>query len=175
MWLLNLIRCWFSRPVTASPAFDYSTLAKEIGNFSVHFSPKGGCEQAIIEQINQAKEEICLQAYAFTSHPIANALIEAKKLGINVEVIMDAKETLARGCVLKLLKPANIKCYADSAHSIAHSKLLMIDKKTLITGSFNFSAQAEYLNGENLLIIHNIPELVDAYLKNFEVHKSHSN
>ena len=50
----------------------------------VYFSPKGGCTEAIVKQIANAKSEILFQAYSFTSAPIAKALINAHKRGIKV-------------------------------------------------------------------------------------------
>ena len=52
----------------------------------VYFSPKGGCTEAIISEINQAKTEILVQAYSFTSAPIAKALVNAHKRGVKVQV-----------------------------------------------------------------------------------------
>ena len=39
----------------------------------VYFSPRGGCTEAIIEALNHASSEILVQAYSFTSAPIAQA------------------------------------------------------------------------------------------------------
>ena len=41
----------------------------------------------------------------------------------------------------------------DTQHAIAHSKVMIIDGETVITGSFNFTKAAEK-NPENLFIIH---------------------
>jgi len=51
---------------------------------------------------------------------------------------------------------------------------MVLDKRTLITGSFNFTHQAEAENGENLLIIKGHGELIGQYRQNFSLHKSHS-
>ena len=58
----------------------------------VCFSPKGGCTEAIVSQIDKAKTEILVQAYSFTSAPIAKALLNAHKRGIKVEVILDKSQ-----------------------------------------------------------------------------------
>jgi phosphatidylserine/phosphatidylglycerophosphate/cardiolipin synthase-like enzyme len=58
----------------------------------IYFSPKGGCTQAIIHQIDNAKSEILIQAYSFTSAPIAKALLNAHKQGVKVEVILDKSQ-----------------------------------------------------------------------------------
>ena len=41
----------------------------------VYFSPRGGCTDAIIAEIDRAKTEILVQAYSFTSAPIAKAFL----------------------------------------------------------------------------------------------------
>ncbi len=61
----------------------------------------------------------------------------------------------------------------DSKHAIAHNKVMVIDGKTLITGSFNFTKAAEEKNAEILLILDNA-ELVNVYMDNWEKHKKHS-
>jgi phosphatidylserine/phosphatidylglycerophosphate/cardiolipin synthase-like enzyme len=58
----------------------------------VYFSPKGGCTEALINQIDKAKTEILIQAYSFTSAPIAKALLNAHKRGIKVEAILDKSQ-----------------------------------------------------------------------------------
>ncbi|HTR44450.1 MAG TPA: phospholipase D-like domain-containing protein, partial [Thermodesulfovibrionales bacterium] len=48
-----------------------------------------------------------------------------------------------------------IPTYIDAQHAIAHNKVMIIDKETVITGSFNFTKAAEERNAENLLILKN--------------------
>ena len=51
---------------------------------AVYFSPRGGCTDAIIRELDNAKESVLVQAYSFTSAPIAKALMEAHKRGVKV-------------------------------------------------------------------------------------------
>ncbi|KAF0221131.1 MAG: phosphatidylserine/phosphatidylglycerophosphate/cardiolipin synthase-like [Geobacteraceae bacterium] len=62
----------------------------------------------------------------------------------------------------------------DDSHAIAHNKIIIIDRQTLITGSFNFTKAAEEKNAENLLVIKGNKPLVDKYVANFEEHRGHS-
>ena len=55
---------------------------------------------------------------------------------------------------------------------MAHNKIMVIDKETVITGSFNFTKAAEEKNAENLLIINK--ELVKAYMEEWYKHKENS-
>ncbi len=145
----------------------------------VYFSPKGGCIQAIVKEIDNATMEVLVQAYSFTSAPIAKALVNAKKRAVNVEVIVDKsqkKDPRKKGASYTsatFLANMKIPTYIDSAHAIAHNKIIIIDKETVITGSFNFSKAAEEKNAENIIIIRN-SELAGIYIDNFLKHKSHS-
>ena len=145
----------------------------------VYFSPKGGCTDAIVREIDNATMEVLVQAYSFTSAPIAKALVNAKKRAVNVEVIVDKtqrKEPKKGGASYTsatFLANMKIPTYVDDAHAIAHNKIIIIDKQIVITGSFNFSKNAEENNAENLLIIRN-PELAGIYIDNWQKHRAHS-
>jgi len=141
---------------------------------TVYFSPSGGCTEAIVNEINSAKSEIYVQAYSFTSAPIAKALTDAHKRGIKVEVILDKSQKRERYTEATFLTNAGIPTYIDSVHAIAHNKIMVIDKETVITGSFNFTKAAEEKNAENLLIIRD-KKLAEIYIDNWNKHKNHSN
>lgn len=62
---------------------------KSTGTVDVYFSPDGGTTTAIVNKLNDAKSEILIQAYSFTSAPIAKALIEDRKRGIKIEAVIE--------------------------------------------------------------------------------------
>jgi phosphatidylserine/phosphatidylglycerophosphate/cardiolipin synthase-like enzyme len=141
---------------------------------SAHFSPKGGCTEAVVREIQKAHREVLVLAYSFTSKPITDALIEAKKRGVKVEIVLDRSNEQDSYSTLALLAEKGLAPLLDSHHAIAHNKVMMIDRHTLITGSFNFTHQAEVENAENLLVLKGHGELMDHYRQDFEVHKGHS-
>ncbi|MBF0472628.1 MAG: phospholipase D family protein [Nitrospirae bacterium] len=145
----------------------------------VYFSPDGGCTNAIVDEILKSKKEILVQAYSFTSKEISKALIKAKKSGVKVEIILD-KSNVDPAATSNLnyssadfIAHIGIPIYIDDKHSIAHNKIMIIDKETVITGSFNFTWSAEKYNAENLLILKS-EEMVDKYINNWNIHRSHS-
>ena len=140
---------------------------------NIYFSPNGGCTTAIIDEINNAKSEILVQAYSFTSAPIAKALVDAHKKGIKVQVILDKSQRTAQYTSASFLANSKIPTFIDVSHAIAHNKIMIIDGTTVITGSFNFTKAAEEKNAENLLIIKS-EELSKKYLENWKNHKDHS-
>jgi phosphatidylserine/phosphatidylglycerophosphate/cardiolipin synthase-like enzyme len=149
------------------------TLA-QAGTIRVYFSPNGGCTEAILSQINQAKTEILIQAYSFTSKPIARALIQAKKRGVKIIAVLDKSNRTQKYSAATFLKNMEIPVFIDDKHAIAHNKIMIIDNRVVITGSFNFSMAAETKNAENLLILDDLPDLTRAYRDNFQHHLSHS-
>jgi phosphatidylserine/phosphatidylglycerophosphate/cardiolipin synthase-like enzyme len=139
----------------------------------VCFSPNGGCTEAITKEIGNAKSEILVQAYSFTSAPIAKALTDAFKRGVKVEAILDKSQRKERYTAATFLMNAGIPTFIDDKHAIAHNKIMIIDRETVITGSFNFTKAAEEKNAENLLIIKS-KELAKVYIDNWNRHKEHS-
>jgi phosphatidylserine/phosphatidylglycerophosphate/cardiolipin synthase-like enzyme len=137
------------------------------------FSPGGGCTEAIVNEISRAKSEILIQAYSFTSAPIAKALVNAYKKGIHVEIILDKSNKSEKYSAGDFTAHMGVTTYIDSRHAIAHNKIMIIDKETVITGSFNFTKAAEEKNAENLLIIRN-KKLAEIYIDNWNKHKEHS-
>jgi phosphatidylserine/phosphatidylglycerophosphate/cardiolipin synthase-like enzyme len=139
----------------------------------VYFSPHNGTTEAIVREIARAHSEIRVQAYSFTSAPIADALLKAHKRGIRVEVILDKSQRTQKYSSSTFLANAHIPTYIDAEHAIAHNKVIIVDRSVVITGSFNFTKAAEEKNAENLLIIRS-KELARPYLDNWQRHRDHS-
>jgi phosphatidylserine/phosphatidylglycerophosphate/cardiolipin synthase-like enzyme len=137
------------------------------------FSPKGGCTEAVVKEIHSARKQILVLAYSFSSKPIAQALIEAKTRGVQVEILLDRSNEQEAYSDLPFLMEQGLAPLIDSQHAIAHNKVMVIDRRILLTGSFNFTHQAEAENAENLLIIKGHPELAARYCQEFAAHKGH--
>ena len=140
---------------------------------SVYFSPAGGCTEAIIKELNNAKTSVLVQAYSFTSAPIAKALLNAHKRGVRVDVLLDKSQRKEKYSSADFLLNSGIPTKIDAVHAIAHNKIRVIDGETVITGSFNFTKAAEEKNAENLLVIKD-KTLAAKYIENWKVHAGHS-
>lgn len=139
----------------------------------VHFSPGGKCTEAIVEEINGAKASIHLQAYSFTSAPIAKALVDAHKRGVKITALLDRSNRTQKYSSADFLTRAGIETYIDSKHAIAHNKIIIVDGVSVITGSFNFTKAAEERNAENVLIIRD-SKVAATYEQNWRAHFEHS-
>jgi phosphatidylserine/phosphatidylglycerophosphate/cardiolipin synthase-like enzyme len=144
------------------------------GDIACYFSPAGGCTDAVVNEIRQARQQILVQAYSFTSVPIATALVEAHQRGVGVYIVLDKSQRTEQYSGADFVARAGIPTLIDAKHAIAHNKIMLIDRLTIITGSFNFTTNAEKSNAENLLVIRNRPELYQAYENNFRHHYEHS-
>lgn len=156
------------------PAVAVADKPKTTPKIDVLFSPRGGCTDRIIEEIDKATKMIHVQAYSFTSAPIAKAILEAKKRGVICQVILDQSQETQNYSELDFFFNQGIPTWIDDRHAITHSKIIVIDRKTVITGSFNFTTAAEERNAENLLVISGDEELAKEYLRNFVKHRNHS-
>lgn len=150
-----------------------SYLQEKQPTWEVYFSPRGGCTEAIIRHLENAKNSVLIQAYSFTSAPIARAILNAKKRKVTVEVILDKSQETAKYSSATFFLNQGIPLWIDRSHTKAHNKIMIIDGETVITGSFNFTSAAEENNAENLLIIKD-RNLAQTYMKNFEDHKKHA-
>jgi len=142
-------------------------------NWHVFFSPRGGCTEAVVAQIGKATNTVRVLAYSFTSEPIARALGEAHKQGVDVKVVLDKENRGAKFSEAEFLSRAGVKTLIDSQHAIAHNKVIIIDGRVVLTGSFNFTKAAEQNNAENLLVIEDAI-LAARYLADWERHAEHS-
>ncbi len=139
----------------------------------VYFSPNGGALQAIISDISNAQDIIYVQAYSFTSLSISNALIDASRRGIKVEVLLDKSNLYDHHSEYQNLTKSKAVVCIDDKHAIAHNKIIIIDEKKVLTGSYNFTAAANNSNAENSLHL-NSSSLAAKYLDNWQEHKKHS-
>lgn len=148
-------------------------------NVEVYFSPDGGCADAIEREIDRAEREILVAMYSFTSSQLAWALVRAKKRGVEVKVVVDPSQVENRFSKVEFLKNRGIKVKVDLFHLIKserrlekypsnmHHKFAVIDRKVVITGSYNWTAYAEKYNDEDCLIFTDAQELAELYVKKF--------
>lgn len=141
-----------------SPVF--ATSFQPDASYQVCFTPEtsyfiASCTNQIVQSIDNAKSEILVQAYSFTSMPIARALVQAKERGVDVKIILDKSQQSNNQhfSIVRFFQDYNIPVWIDDTVAIAHNKVMVIDKKTVIEGSFNFTNAAEKYNAENVNII----------------------
>ncbi len=138
----------------------------------VAFSPNGQATNVIVDAIHHARSQILVQAYSFTSKPILSALARAKERGVDVEVIADKSNDNGKYSGAAYMDHHGVPVWIDDSVHIAHNKVMIFDRKSVLTGSFNFSAAAQKDNAENILLVENSPELAAAYIRDWEWRQS---
>lgn len=135
---------------------------------NVCFTPPSGCGSLIAQQITKARESIFVQAYGLTSDMIIHQLKTAHKRGVKVKILLDGGNLSDNKEIFEHLKKLGIAVYYDKMPGIAHNKVMIIDRKKVITGSFNFTSAADNRNAENVLLIDDIA-LAKLYLDNWKI------
>jgi phosphatidylserine/phosphatidylglycerophosphate/cardiolipin synthase-like enzyme len=132
------------------------------------FTPGEDCTSVIVRAIDGAKSELLVQAYGFTSASIIQATTRAKERGVIVKVILDKINERKRYTAATFLRNHGIEPLIDDHVTIAHNKVMVIDRRDTITGSFNFTRAAQQRNAENVLLIFDDPAIAEAYAQNWQ-------
>jgi phosphatidylserine/phosphatidylglycerophosphate/cardiolipin synthase-like enzyme len=141
------------------------------------FSPQGRCVGHILREIDQSKKEVLVAVYAFTSEDLAGALAQAKRRGVAVQVILDrefdSRNEKSKGKFLENQKIPVRRISGwktdlpETDPGLMHQKFAVIDRKNLLTGSYNWTHAAERFNDENLLLFRDAGPLAEEYRKIF--------
>ncbi|WP_241302722.1 phospholipase D family protein [Burkholderia stabilis] len=134
------------------------------------FSPEGGASARVIRAINEVRTRpgndatILVAAYAFTSLPIARALIAAHDRGVKVAVVADATENRKPASKVRMLMESGIPVRYDNRLQMLHHKFLVLDGTAVETGSFNFTkAAASEQHAENACVFRNSPRMAATF------------
>jgi phospholipase D len=136
-------------------------------DISLCFTPPNGCGELIAREIFQAKQSLYIQAYSFTSKKIIAQIIAAFRRGVKVNILADKSNLTDHYSKISLLQEAGIKVKIDKISGIAHNKVIVIDKEMVITGSFNFTNDADKRNAENIVLIRD-KKIATMYIENWQ-------
>ncbi len=132
-----------------------------------YFSPESDTVSPLLKEIKAAKNAIHFMAFSFTHDAIGGAMRDRFKSGIDVRGVFEARQ-VDQYSEYEKLEAAGLPVIKDRNSGAMHHKVIVIDGETVITGSYNFSKNAEKRNNENLLIIKGNREIAAAYLAEFE-------
>ena len=146
----------------------YPTVTIDGIQVEFYFSPDDGVTDQIVAELLQAKQSIVIMAYSFTSDPLADVINTRIARRVKVRGVFDESQYYSnQGGEYDALLKAGFDVKLDGISGLQHSKVFIIDGKTVIAGSFNFSANAERYNDENIVIIHDAV-IATQYLMAFE-------
>lgn len=155
-WLEEVNKCLI-------PKFKENNIAEN----RCYFSPGDDCENAIVSCIRGARHSIKICVFTISENVISEEIIAAHKRGVAVSIITDNDKLNDKGSDIRWLASEGIRIRIDEANSHMHHKFCIIDKKTLLTGSYNWTKSAADRNQENLLVTED-PKMLKAYLNEYE-------
>ena len=131
---------------------DYRRQTAE-NEIAVFFSKKDNCKQRIIQLLNSAEKSICFASFIFTDKDIAKVIISKHNKGIKITGVME-KGMDSFWNMFSFFRHVGIDVKWDKNYSHQmHHKVFLIDKRIIITGSFNPTFSAHKLNWENIIVI----------------------
>ncbi len=135
---------------------------------STYFSPRSDTISPLLQEINSAEKSILIMAFVFTQDQLGEAIRHRHESGILTEGVFDERAVNTLGSEYAKFIDIGIKIKVDKGAGVMHHKVIIIDEGTLITGSYNFSRNAERHNNENLLIIKGNSDIARAYIDEYD-------
>jgi phosphatidylserine/phosphatidylglycerophosphate/cardiolipin synthase-like enzyme len=140
-------------------------LSKDI---EIYFAPDSDIEKRLLARINHAKHSIYFLVYAFTNQKIAKALVNAHHRGVVVKGVFDkAQDKYQKYSRYGWLKSKGLLVKYDKNRYKLHHKVIIIDEKVVVTGSYNFTNKANKINAENIMVIKS-RVVAKSYINEFE-------
>lgn len=141
-----------------------------IGGASVRncFSPEGGCANLVVDVIqNEARQSIHFLAFSFTHDAIGSAIVDKHRAGLKVVGVFETTGSQTPFSEFTKMKREGLEVYADGNPYAMHHKVILLDERVVVGGSFNFSSNADKDNDENLLVVDDA-ELARAFKAEFD-------
>ncbi|MDY7578968.1 phospholipase D family protein [Herbaspirillum sp. RTI4] len=158
-------------PLSVSvPHHSYQDNDTETARTESAFSPEAGSEALVLRVIASSERSIRLAAYSFTSQPVVKALLDAKKRGVDVRLVVDDRGNRGPSNIaaINMMVEAEIPIRTISTYAIHHDKYIISDERHVQNGSFNYSTAAAHSNSENVIVNWNNPSLAAAFLLHWQ-------
>ncbi len=133
----------------------------------VLFASEDGVIERIIPYVDGAQSSVRFLAFSFTDYPLAKSMIDRAAAGVDVAGVFEKVGSETQYAEMSTLSCAGVPVRQDGNPSFLHHKLIIVDNRYVITGSLNFSTNAEESNDENVIIIDN-PDIATLYTQEFE-------
>lgn len=133
----------------------------------IYFSPEDHVLDHMIPLVASASASIHFMAFSFTDYPLAKAMIDRAAAGVDVSGVFEKTGSETDSSELRTFFCAHVPARQDGNPKFLHDKVIIIDNRYVISGSFNLSTNATESNDENVIIIDN-PDIAKLYTQEFE-------
>ena len=137
-----------------------------------YFGPEKEISLIISRSVIRAQEEILFMAFSFTDEQIGEAMLGRADAGVVLRGIFETVGANTSSSYFPDMAQAemtmnNVTVRTDGNAHIMHHKVIIIDRETVIFGSFNFSDSANRRNDENIIIVHD-PTFAGYFIEEFD-------
>ena len=126
------------------------------------FAPRHGPEMEIMKQMLKAADRIDFAMFTFAqSSGIDDTMIRVVNSGTAIRGVLDRSQGAQRWAATQPLKDAGVNLYMNTGGTgvrKVHHKLMVLDQRVTIVGSFNYTAPATTLNDENIIVLGDLEE-----------------
>jgi phosphatidylserine/phosphatidylglycerophosphate/cardiolipin synthase-like enzyme len=130
----------------------------------VCFVPGADCAGLVATVIAAARERVWLQGYGFSERVILNALRDAHRRRVDVRILLDrSNEEEGRNSGAAWIARNGIPVWIDRSVRIAHNKLVLIDRDTVVMGSLNWTRAGNTMNAENVHVLRGAKRLAERH------------
>jgi phosphatidylserine/phosphatidylglycerophosphate/cardiolipin synthase-like enzyme len=112
-------------------------------NVEAYFSPYDNVETVVVNRFNGAEEYVKCSLYGITNKKITETLIKKMSEGVSVMLCLDKIQSSGSSSKHKELEDAGADIVIKKSSVLEHNKFCVIDGKTVIMGSWNYSANAQ--------------------------------
>ena len=131
------------------------------------FSPGTRCRDRLAALLNGSRRSADVCVFAITDNTLSRAILDAHRRGVKVRIITDDQKVGDLGSDVTELAELGVSVATDSGPAHMHHKFAVVDGRTVVTGSYNWTRSASTENHENIVVIDN-PEVVGRFAEVFE-------
>jgi len=132
-----------------------------------HFSPGDDCLDAILRLLNQARQTAVICVFTITDDRVSRAILDAHARKVSVRIVTDNEKAEDLGSDIERFEASGIPVRVDRSPFHMHHKFAIVDGRSLLTGSYNWTRGAANDNEENLIVTDD-PRLVLPFVETFE-------
>ena len=120
---------------------------------SSHFSPGTEILDAILARLETCSSEIDICVYTLSDDRLMDAILQCHREGITLRILSDNDKMFDQGSDIQMLHRAGLAVKVDNSPAHMHHKFMVVDRSTVLTGSYNWTRSAATKNAENLVVI----------------------
>lgn len=147
--------------------FSLTSFAHAECKVEAYFSPYEDIEGLIVDKLKGAGGSIRCSLYGITNIRITEVLIDRVSSGVDIKLCLDKTQSAGKHSTHEELKEAGVEVVIKKTGVLEHNKFCVVDNKTVVMGSWNFSNSAQKQDN-SIVVISGCDETTKKFSKAFE-------